>query len=797
MSILKLSQAILFSTLSIISFSQNYSIKGSIIYDDNTPLEFGNAILLKSDSSMLKGAVIVDGKFEFLDISECSTILKIQSMGFKTYFKDLKCVSGEDIDIGNLKIKENAVLDEAVITAFKPAFRREAGKIVFDVEGSGMAQTGTVIDLLRKSPGVQVSGTNDISIYGRGAATIYLDGQQITSNEILQSISSEDVKEIQVIKNPGAEFDAEGQGGVINIITIENNLEGTNGSLTYAIAKSRAMFHYGNARLSYKKGKLNTFITVNNYWGERPGDTYYFRTIEDPAGDVNFDNTINDTRNIKFNGGVRTGLDYQFNEKHNLGVQFKSYFKDLNFRNDNINIMTLGLDTLSELNTTTSNNVKSINNGITLNHRFKIDSLGSFWNTSADYATYNSNGNSAIDEIIQGFSSTNENDKQSLNENNIDIFSFKSDYAKSFKDKKSKLELGGKFYYSTNNSKADFNQLINGEWITINDLTSGYDFFENVSALYGQYNFNGEKFDARIGLRGELTNTDGTSTITSNKVVDTTYANLFPSMFVGYHFTKDLELSLQYNTRFRRPQFQELNPFVDYIDSVSSFVGNPFLIPEYSHNTELALTYLEYASVNFGYRRTNNEMLLIVDRATDGSNAFTVQNQNINYGEQFTFGITLPYQTKMWTTYNGFEYSTNKYVLNDGSGTIVSRPSWNFYLYNELNFNKDFSMTGTFWYASSGLDGIFEFNPIYGLNFTVTKKFFDKALTLNLTGNDILFSYVEQGQSTLEGFEVKYRNRYDTRFYRLSVTYNFGKLKKADYKDKSGNGEESGRIKDL
>lgn len=769
-------------------------LRAKVLDQEGNKVEFGNAALIsEKDSSIIKGGLVSDGQLSITGITLDKGLLLVKAIGFLDYYQSISGILQDSIiELDDIVLSTNDSLATLNIVDYKPAFSRDGDKIIVDVENSGMAASGTVIDLLRKAPGVMVDANNNVSIYGRGAARLYIDGQLITSNSLLQSIPSQDVKEIQVIKNPGAEFDAEGGGGVINIITKSNNLEGVNGTLFGGSAHGRKWFHSGGGRINYKKGKWNTYAMLNNFWGQRGSSNDYFRTIYQESGDVYFDNEIETVWRNRINTNLRVGVDYSIDSLSTIGFQYKALYNDRITNAENTNLIFDDSSTLSSLQTSTESHSSLVNNGFNLRYRYKNDSTGHVFLTSADYSKFSSANRGTIFENIVGVNA-NQNDKQSDNQNNIHLFTAKLDHEYHWK-KKFSLSSGLKHYTTGNNSSNIFQQLENNQWENDTNLTSGYRFKENVSAIYTQFTFNSDKLNIRTGLRGELTSTAGTSSETIQLVIDTLYFNLFPTAYFGYNVNKDLVLGLNYLTRFSRPSFQDLNPFVEYIDSVSAFIGNPFMRPSYTHRLQLSATYMEYASIELAYNRTENEVLTFVDR-TPSTNAFIVQDRNNLYSESFNLDITLPYETKMWTTYNGFGYNLAQAFFED-QGTIktLKRDSYYFYLYNELRLPGKWSIQATFWYSSPGLEGIFEYGAIHGLEATITKKMLDDKLVVSFVANDILNSYVEQGKSVLDGFVVNYRDRYDTHFFRLNLTYNFGKLKSPDYRDKSGNAEEFNRI---
>jgi len=325
-------------------------------------------------------------------------------------------------------------------------------------------------------------------------------------------------------------------------------------------------------------------------------------------------------------------------------------------------------------------------------------------------------------------------------------------------------------------------------------LTNKYS--ENILAAYSQLRYSKNKINIRTGLRAEHTISKGVSKKTGLNIIDRNYINIFPSAFAGYDFTEDLNAGITYSTRISRPTFQDMDPFINYIDSLSSYRGNPYLKPSYTHSFEASLIYMKEASLTFSYSRTNGAMNLVVNKLNDSTNAFTGITDNLNYAEVYSVGITIPYELSWWTTYNYFGYMQNVFNYKS-SGTVINniKPMFYMYLYNEFRVKKWFSSEITFEYTSAGVDGIFTFEPFYNLSANIKKTFFKDKLTCRFIVNDIFSTSYQRGNSNVNGFTVNYVSRERTHYFLLSLNYRFGKLKANNYKDKTVNQEEVDRIK--
>lgn len=303
------------------------------------------------------------------------------------------------------------------------------------------------------------------------------------------------------------------------------------------------------------------------------------------------------------------------------------------------------------------------------------------------------------------------------------------------------------------------------------------------------------KFSYIMGLRYENTLTNGFSTVQNLEVISRKYGNFFPSAQIGYKITPDLVFEASYANRINRPTYQDLDPFVNFIDSLSSFKGNPFLLPSYSHGVELGLVYFEYASIKLGYTKTINPMFLTVDRNL-GTNTFSVITKNIESSEAYTIAAVLPYEFPWWTTFNSFGYTFNTFKYLDAGEVITNdKPSFYVSLYNEFRIKKLFNIELTYDYVSPGSQGLFILRPYQSFGFSLARSILKNKVDLRFTVYDLFFTEIETGYSQIGDAYVDYSARTDTKLFQLSITWNFGKLKIGSPDNKRFEGDEQERIK--
>ncbi len=780
------------------SAAQSYKIQGTVLGENNKALISGNIILLsQSDSSIIKGDFFMDSKFEMKNIDDSLFILKITALGFETHFQ-LVANSKKDslLTIDAIQLKMNTTLKEIEVVSKLPLFERDGERVKVNVENSALSNLGSVLDVLKKTPTVMVSSTDNVSLFGKGDAIIYVDGQQISSADVLKTIASTELKEIEIISNPSAKYDASGKA-VINIITKKNNLEGYNGNLIQNTMYGKYLFSYTGLRFNYKYKKWSTFVSYGFPHGKVWSSDEYYRNLKSNDSTItemkNKIYTVNDQVNSHY---YRAGVNYAIDSVRSFGFQYNGFYSLNKNEADNSNEIFKNSVPQLTIETNTLSHPKLINNTANVNYTRILDTLKSEWSAAFQYGNFTSKN---FDEITQKIIVVNTIDQQlkrnsGLNE--IQLFTGQTDLIKVF-NKKWEIESGIKDSYIINESAIDFeNYSVAGEWVSDPAYFNGYKYSENVLAAYTQLRYSNKKLNMRAGLRAEHTASDGYSKITNQQVINREYTNLFPSAFLGYDFTKDLNTSITYSSRIARPSFQDMDPFINYIDSLSSFRGNPYLVPSYTHSLEASLIYMKEASLTFSYARTNGAMNLVVDKSDDGTDAFVATTKNLDYSETYSIGITIPYELTWWTTYNYFGYMQNAFAYKSGSTVIQNKkPMFYMYLYDEFRFKKYFSMEVTFEYTSAGVDGIFTFEPFYNLSANIKKTFFKDKLTCRFIANDILTTAFNRGASNVEGYDVNYVSRENTHYFVLSLNYRFGKLKSTDYRDKSVNKEEYDRIK--
>ena len=774
---------------------EGYSIKGKVVNSENKPIESGNVIVLSPiDSTVIKGIHFWEGRFELFGIIPRNVLIKYTSDGLLDVYIAKKFDENiEAFDLGQVKMNEAIQEVEGVeIIHRKPMYTREVGKLIVNVEGTILSERGTILELLKSAPNVIVRSNGGVSVAGKGSAIVFLDGQRVVSMEMLSAMSSDLVSKIEIIENPSSKYDAEGNA-VIEIITKTGALNGYQGNIGLRGMKrtESQVAYWGN--LQYRKEWFSMYASIGQYSGAVHEIETYYRDIYG-ANPVQMDNEVDKRYKHKFDTWGYLDFDFRLDSMNTLFITYAATKLKSEVDIDNVNLIYDGDTFLGDLKSE-SNGLKerwmhSVSGGFIRT----LDTLDSEVSVTGQYTNFKINANNDIEQI-SNFGTPVTSRFRNNNVNAINVYSANVDYVKNWSDKV-KLNLGAKNSYVTNESAINFEYEENDSWFTDVDLKNQFDFYENILAGYGELSGRLKKFSYNAGLRFESTTTKGNSLIAGTGIVDRDYSNLFPNIQMNYDITKDLIVGVSYNNRINRPSYQDLDPFINYIDSVSAFRGNPQLIPAISHNAEVSLVYMEYASITFGYSNTKNPMYLTVEQNL-GENTFNAIVKNIESSETMSLGLVLPYEIPWWTTFNAFGYQLNRFEYNDNAALVVNnKPTFYVSLYNEFRFKNLFDLELTYDYVSPGSDGIFLVKPYQSFGVSIARKFLNDKLSLRLSVFDMFYQEVERAESTLTGFYVGYTSRSDSRSLMLTAIWNFGKMRDPKMKGKMIDKDERNRVKE-
>jgi hypothetical protein len=780
------------------AFTQNELLISGVVVDEKSEPLLGNVLLISaSDSSLVKGEYFESGKFTIQHSNEIPVLLKVRSSGFRDTVLIIPDGQTQNIDLGQISMTSVVQgMDEVKVVGKLPLFETTTdGGLKVNVQNTMLAASTSLLEVLGKSPNLIV-GEEGIVVVGKGIALIYLDGNQITMHQ-LGSISVNQVKHIEIISNPPARFDANGRA-VILIKTIVNSSEGIQGTITGNATFARNFLPSVISTINYRKKKWSLSADYGIHLGKDWESLTAVRTLSSTQGVFVSDNAHLSENKMTYVSNYKLGAQYHINDKHRISAEYRGFFNLVDLDETVSNEIELANGDRADFNTYNDGRHRSLTYSAILNYFGDLDTLGSNLFIGTQYSAFSSDRREpvheeySVNEVFQ-YGAT----RLSLGGNDINIFTSQLDYTKVF-NRKSKLQLGTKLSIADNGGVLNFYSKQDGEdnFTFISNASNEFTYNELLPALYAQYSLEMNKTKMSAGVRSEYTIAEGFSKALNTNVIDTNYINFFPSFTLQRSFTKTLSVGLGYSARIGRPNYRQLDPFVYYQDSLTSFQGNPYLVPELTNSFELDLNLQGFNFFKLGFNHSKNTFRDLIEPGNSGANSIVLRKVNLQQLNSYFAKLSVPVDYKFWSSFNTVSLTFDQ-IIDERPQFTISKISPQFYLYSYHKFNIKnwFNLEVYGEYVGRQNDGVYFSEPTYSISGGISRKFFKRKLSVRLIANDILRSYRQAGTFNVGDANVVYEQRLNTNFYRVSLTYNFGKLKNVNYENKETGKEERNRLK--
>jgi len=781
-------------------------ISGTILDQKNNPVAYASISLLKPDSSIYRtGLSDNTGSYEFIPKEANNYFIRIDAVGFEPM------VFGPVFFDGNTAVREKPVtllpssktLSAVVVNAKKPMIEVKADKTIFNVEASINATGSNALELLQKSPGVQVDNNDNISMKGKSGVKIYVDGKmlQLDSKELaeyLKNINSSDIEAIEMISNPGAKYDASGNAGIINLRLKKNKRFGTNGSANIGFVQGVTPKGNASVALNYRNKKINIYGNVGGSIGKYRNTLDFYRIQKDSLYDQL---SINSTNRKNLN--VKAGMDYFINKKNTIGILAnvnESNNKWISDTHTNISYEPTKDFVKSLISTNTITNARSSAN-FNLNYRY-ADTSGKEYNVDVDYGFYDMDGRSY--QPNNYYAQNGDFLYSVINRNNtptrINIFSAKADAE--FKLGKGKFGYGVKTsFVTTKNSFNFYKDDSEGKPVFQQGRSNDFNYTENVNAAYVNYNTPlGTKWNMQAGIRAEQTSSDGAlirkdGNVQADDQVKRRYFDVFPSAAISWNINTKNALNLSYSRRIDRPSYQDLNPFENKLDELTYRKGNAFLRPQYTDNIELTHTLFGKINTSVGYSYVRDYSTEVTDTL---GNATYVQERNLATQQIYNAGINANLAiAKWWNSYVSLWYNYQD-IKGDYNGKKVRNAfgTYGAYLQQSFNLGKDYSAELSGWYSGPNYwNGTWKARPQVGIDIGAQKQFLNKKLTLKISATDIFHSTPWKARVDFGGLYLIARGSWESQTFRVNATWRFGSNKiKSSRQRQTGLEQESKRV---
>lgn len=721
---------LLISTLMVISsYSQN-TVSGVVKDMDDQFIFFATAALYNAKDSTLVAAESTNerGLYLLKDIADGSYYLTISMLGYGS-----QTLTGISLPYPNttnhdFTLSADAQLLSTVeIKAKVPLMEQRADKLIVNVADNVTNTSGSLLDVMKKVPGMLV--INDrLSMAGSGTPTILLNGkstQYMDIQSLLRDMPGDNIQKVEIIHQPGAEYEAAGTGPILNIILKKNALVGTNGSATIGIGKGDLWDYTTGLNLSHYAGKLNVFGGIGFSQNAYVEEIQLVRRLSNINTSIDgvYEQVNRDEANPKtYRGNIR--LDYDISNKHRIGFESK-YFNNTNERiANNVTDVNLVSDVAQDYRLNTTNDIDRGWTYISANpyYIFEIDTSGQKLELDASYGSYQINAMNTL-------STTNNIDnlmdiQRYTQPGDTKIFATSLDYTKPLSEIVT-LKNGFKYSHADLDNNLISEDFIDQNWVNNTNQSNHYLFDEKIYAAYSKLQFKSGDWSGTAGLRYENSQSEGQS-LTIDSTLSRNISKLFPSFSLSNKFMGPLTATVSYSYRIDRPRYSTLNPFVYYLDPFTFEQGNQNLRPELTHSGKFTISFEGQPFFNIEYKKSTDA---IVEVTRQEPNSEEASKTDINFDERTQFSTSLFFPLDFIpgiSGYGGVIASNTKFnsFYNEG---IFERSQWSYttFLQAEFKLPGDINAEIGGWYNSGQQEGIFNTEYLYGTSFGLSKKILD------------------------------------------------------------------------
>lgn len=782
-------------------------LTGTVTDEQGQAIGFANvAVLNAASAAVVTGAIAdMDGNFRIKAPAKGTYILKINSLGYQTLQGAAFEIAGPFTDkaFGKLQLKTDAkVLKEVTVQALRPTIVNEADKMVVSVEGTALASGSTAYEVLEKSPGVWVDQEGNITLNGKGGVQVllngkpsYLSGKDLQN--LLQGMPAENLKDLEIITNPSAKYDAEGASGIININLKKNQLFGLNGGVYASYQYNQLHAYTSGTNLNIKSGKWNTSINADLSRRTRFRDMDAARIMNSQTG-KKLMNQLGREDGSRLSPSLRIATDYDLNDKHSIGVMANIQYSDnanTFFTRSVLSDNNPENDTLI-LATTTAEGIYS-NNTFNLHYTGKPGANGTTLSADVDYATISSKDKTGLSHYYERINSNapgTTNQFATENPTHYNIYSAKTDFTKQL-GKNGKLELGAKVSHVVSDNELQFYKINDDVRTPALERSSHFIFTEDIVAAYVNYaNSLGKNWKVQAGLRAEQTYAEGNSR-TLEKVNERDYLDLFPSIFVQQQVSEHYQIGYKYSRRINRPHYGHLNPFIFFIDPYTMATGNPRLKSQYTNSFEVNQTFRKTYNLVLGYAVTKG-FIGEVPVYYKEQNLTIFERRNMDNFTNFSATVVAPIRIKpgKWeinnnasVAYQHFTTNINGITATNEQLNVSAQSSHNILLPKSIRLE----LNGT--YQGPGVYGLFKFGDMWWVDAGLKRSFLSDKLTLSMNVTDVFKSRKLALDTMVDGNSNKINQYHGHQSIRLHLRYNFSKGKAFESKKRNVNLEELNR----
>ena len=727
----------------------------------------------------------VKGDFELTLNKAGNYLLSFESVGMNKLVKNFSITSNQTkFDLGKINmVSSDQKLAGVTVVANKPLVKVDLDKISYDTKSDPESQSTNVLEMLKKVPMVTVDGEDNIQVKGSANFKVYINGKPsnmtaTNPSQVLKSMPASSIKSIEVITEPGAKYEAEGVGGIINIVT-EKAMAGYTGNVQ-AGADSRGGYN-GGFYFSTKTGKLGLTANLNYNNRSDPGrtSTVYRESVSGIGGKYLNQGIASDNRYHFFYGNLEAS--YEIDSLNLISLTVGGHNGGNHSKVNGISVSSDELrDTLNAFSQYTDSKGTWGGEELSLDYQRsfkKPDKLLTF-----SYKLGNTPNNTDNYSKATGILNYPDSEQKIKSNASGNEHTFQVDYTEPF-NKIHVMELGAKYILRLNNSDnlyQNYDDATNAWVDTPGRNTNDMKHTQHILGVYGSYTLKLEKLSIKGGLRYEHTNS--IVDFSQNPTLDfkVPFDNVVPSVSASYKLTQTSNLRLSYNQRISRPGIWYLNPFYDDTNPLAISQGNPDLKPEVDNS--FSLNYGNFSpKVNFNANLytsfTNNSIEDVSKLLSSGATYTTYENIGyVNNTGLYIYGSWQMNKIVKWNCNSSVNYS--KYKTNDGSGLENHGMRYTFSGGAQFTLPSDFKLNLNGGYYSSGvsLQGT---NPSFHYSsLSFGRDFFAKKLNVTMRIQDPFEStkkmkFTTQASTYYQQTDMVVKGRY----FGFTASYRFGEMK--------------------
>ena len=757
------------------SFGQ---LSGKFTTSVGQPIPFASILLLNpSDSTLVKGSLTDEqGAFRIDNSTPGTYLLRFTSVGYQTWYSPVFELTVLQLgkNFGTLMMRENTrQLGEVVVRAEKPLFEQQVAGTIVNVESSLMSKGSSVLSVLERSPGVVIDyQNNSLMLNGKSGVMVMMNGKlmrlplaQVVA--LLNGMSANEISTIELLTTPPSRYDAEGNAGLINIVTKKTKQQGTNGSVSATGGYGWGEKGTGSISLSHHRGKLGLYGSYAFTHDRTYTDLFILGSQDMPVFGGRLDVVAWDTTTaVQNNHSATVGIDYKMNEKTGVGghVNFNGNTSTSSrYAGATYTILPDSL-LLYEGKVRGVNRWKNLSSTVYLERELRP---GEKLTADLDYLYFKNDNPATVYSLFQNrdgapvgsdanlFSPR----QQSFAHTTLHVGVFKADYTKPISPKL-KFETGLKATYSGGSSVSGIKSQVDGEWVGRSETATTIGMKERIGAAYASVNTPlNASIQLAAGVRYEYSHTRMDDPNTGENTIDRRLGAFFPTVLVSKKVSQNAEWQLSYTKRISRPSYNDLASYVLYSDPTAVYTGNPALKPTITSNLKLGYTFRGY-SFSLLFSRDDHPIARYQITEREARNLLYVSPQNLAWQNNLTFQTSLPWKLNNWWTMNaGFVGGLRQFRVEH-----TRIPVEKSYFGYSVNFSQSFKLPGRFsaelsgWYNSTSYNGSIKATGFGVVNAGIKKELKNDAGSFQLSISDILRTLQINpyyGTLTQEAFSIK------------------------------------------